>query len=77
MNTLSGTIVVSANITFSGTLDAVRSDQLLLGEARPEWNATLGFSEKSSAVSNAATSGFGTLGRMLWVYLGIMLLCTL
>ena len=40
-NTLLGTIVGSANITFSGSIDGERSDQLLLSEASPEWNATL------------------------------------
>lgn len=72
LNTLSGTTVGSA----SRSLDAVRSDQLLLGEASPEWNATLGFSEKN-VISNTANSGYGALRRILWVYLGLMLLCML
>lgn len=68
----------SANITFSESLDAGRSDQLLLCEAGPEWNASLRFRGKRSVVLDAANSGYGgALGRVLWVDLGLMLFCML
>lgn len=43
-NTLRGNIVGSAGITFFGSMGARKSDQLLLCEAGPKWNATLAFS---------------------------------
>ncbi|OAQ57636.2 hypothetical protein VFPPC_12538 [Pochonia chlamydosporia 170] len=49
-------IVGSVDIGFSGTLDGLRSDSLLLGQGKPKWNATLGFTIDSVIKSEAGRS---------------------
>ncbi|KAH9214801.1 hypothetical protein DL95DRAFT_502451 [Leptodontidium sp. 2 PMI_412] len=53
LRSLSSEIVGSIRIHFSGKIDQMRSDQLLLGREQPEWNATLGF-EIQSVIENKA-----------------------
>lgn len=43
LKTASTAIVGRITIAFQGNLDELRSDELLTGGDRPEWNATLGF----------------------------------
>ncbi|KAL4877434.1 hypothetical protein BJY04DRAFT_222182 [Aspergillus karnatakaensis] len=51
-----------AELTFRGTIDAERSDGLLLGGRLPEWNATLGFGERDGV----AGLGQGASNRVKW-----------
>jgi hypothetical protein len=43
LHTANTAIVGRITIAFQGNLDELRSDELLTGGDRPEWNATLGF----------------------------------
>lgn len=46
-------LVGRIRVDFSGKVDPLRSDQLLLGEPLPTWNATLGFGIDSALESKA------------------------
>ncbi|OOO04682.1 hypothetical protein AFCA_002814 [Aspergillus flavus] len=70
-------LVGKAEVVFQGQIDNARSDQLLLGKKRPEWNATLGFSVPAGGdVASVAisTKSWKTELQGLVLLLGLALL---
>ncbi|PGH34973.1 hypothetical protein GX50_02213 [[Emmonsia] crescens] len=68
-----GTIVGRAEMVFHGEIDAERSDQLFMGRAVPEWNATLGFARGSvGGGKSTAPRISGTVASLILIgFMGI------
>ncbi|KAH8598607.1 hypothetical protein B0O99DRAFT_615503 [Bisporella sp. PMI_857] len=61
---------------FSGKIDPLRSDQLLLGQPLPKWNATLGFGNNTILESKASRAAYSTLANSYYTF-GIGMLAVL
>jgi hypothetical protein len=71
IHTTKTALVGRLRISFRGDVDEQRSDELLTGGERPEWNATLGFSEESDSVIDF---GLRSSAAPFWMTLGVVAL---